>query len=53
MIISGVGSILTGISLIGWLGSSRAALDTVAQYSTGGAVWYVLTALWLPRTSTR
>jgi hypothetical protein len=47
MIISGAGSVLGGITYIGWLGSSHDALTAVAQYSAGGAVFYVLTALWL------
>jgi uncharacterized membrane protein HdeD (DUF308 family) len=47
MIISGAGSIVAGITFIGWIGSSHDALATVAQYSAGGAVWYVLTAAWL------
>jgi hypothetical protein len=47
MIISGAGSVLGGITYIGWIGSSHDALATVAQYSLGGAVFYLLTALWL------
>lgn len=47
MIISGAGSVVAGITFIGWLGSSHDALAAVAQYSAGGAVWYVLTAAWL------
>jgi uncharacterized membrane protein HdeD (DUF308 family) len=47
MIISGAGSVLAGISFTGWTGSPSAGLTALAQYSAGGAVWYLLTALWL------
>ncbi len=47
LIISGVGSVFAGISFTGWTGSPSAGLTALAQYSAGGAVWYLLTALWL------
>jgi uncharacterized membrane protein HdeD (DUF308 family) len=47
MIISGLGSVFAGISFTGWTGSPSAGLTALAQYSAGGAVWYLLTALWL------
>ncbi len=47
MIISGVGSIFAGSAFLGWTGTSSAALTVLAQYSAGGAVWYILTAFWL------
>jgi uncharacterized membrane protein HdeD (DUF308 family) len=51
MILSGAGSLVAGITFIGWVGTSHTALTTVAQYSAGGAVWYVLTVLWLAFTA--
>jgi hypothetical protein len=47
LIISGAGSILAGTTFVGWTGSAAAGLGALAQYSAGGAVWYLLTALWL------
>jgi uncharacterized membrane protein HdeD (DUF308 family) len=47
LIISGAGSVFAGISFAGWTGSPSAGLTALAQYSAGGAVWYLLTALWL------
>jgi hypothetical protein len=47
MIVSGAGSVFAGISFLGWTGSPRPGLSALAQYSAGGAVWYLLTALWL------
>jgi hypothetical protein len=47
MIVSGAGSVLAGITFVGWAGSSTAGLDTLAQYSAGGALWYLLAAIWL------
>lgn len=47
MIISGVGSLFAGSAFLGWTGTSSAALTVLAQYSAGGAVWYILTAFWL------
>jgi hypothetical protein len=36
-----------------WTGSASAGLGALAQYSAGGAVWYLLTAFWLTRTARR
>jgi hypothetical protein len=47
LIISGAGSVFAGISFTGWTGAPSAGLTALAQYSAGGAVWYLLTALWL------
>jgi uncharacterized membrane protein HdeD (DUF308 family) len=47
MFISGAGSIFAGITFVSWTGSATAGLAALAQYSAGGAVWYLLTALWL------
>jgi hypothetical protein len=47
MIISGAGSIFAGITFIGWTGTSRTGLAVLAQYSAGGALWYLLAGLWL------
>ncbi|MBV9817412.1 MAG: hypothetical protein JOZ07_03555 [Solirubrobacterales bacterium] len=47
MIISGAGSIFAGTTFIGWSRSPTSALHALAQYSIGGAIWYLLTALWL------
>ena len=50
MIISGAGSVFAGTTFVTWAGSSSAGLSTLAQYSAGGAVWYLLTAVWLSWT---
>jgi hypothetical protein len=47
MIISGAGSVLAGTRFVSWTGSSSVGLAALAQYSAGGAVWYLLTAVWL------
>jgi hypothetical protein len=47
MLISGGGSIFAGTTFVDWSRSPSAALHTLAQYSTGGALWYGLTAVWL------
>jgi hypothetical protein len=52
MIISGAGSIFAGTTFIDWNRSPSAALHALTQYSIGGAIWYLLTALWLLRTRT-
>jgi uncharacterized membrane protein HdeD (DUF308 family) len=49
MIISGAGSIFAGTTFIDWSRSLASALHALAQYSIGGAIWYLLTALWLLR----
>jgi uncharacterized membrane protein HdeD (DUF308 family) len=51
MIISGAGSVFAGITFVNWTGSSSAGLAVLAQYSAGGAVWYLLTAVWLSWTA--
>ncbi len=53
LIISGAGSVLAGTTFVGWTGSAAAGLGALAQYSAGGAVWYLLTALWLTRAARR
>jgi hypothetical protein len=53
LIISGAGSVLAGTTFVGWTGSAAAGLGALAQYSAGGAVWYLLTALWLARAARR
>lgn len=52
MIISGAGSVFGGTTFLGWTLSASAAMHTLIQYSVGGAVWYVLSALWLMRPTT-
>jgi uncharacterized membrane protein HdeD (DUF308 family) len=49
MIISGAGSVYAGTTLATWAGSPAAGLRALAQYSAGGAVWYLLAAAWLSR----
>jgi hypothetical protein len=49
MILSGAGSIIAGTTFAGWSGSPSTAQHALAQYSIGGAVFYLLTALWLSR----
>jgi hypothetical protein len=51
LIISGAGSVVAGTTFVDWTGSAAAGLSALAQYSTGGAVWYLLTALWLTRAA--
>jgi uncharacterized membrane protein HdeD (DUF308 family) len=51
MIISGAGSVFAGITFIGWTGSLGAGLAVLAQYSAGGALWYLLAGFWLLRTA--
>jgi uncharacterized membrane protein HdeD (DUF308 family) len=50
MIISGAGSIFAGITFIGWTGTPGTGLAVLAQYSAGGALWYLLAGLWLLRS---
>lgn len=52
MIISGAGSIFAGTTFVDWSHPSAEALHALARYSIGGAVWYLLTALWLIRPLT-
>jgi hypothetical protein len=51
MILSGAGSVFAGTTFVSWTGSSSAGLAALAQYSAGGAVWYLLTAVWLSWTA--
>ena len=51
MIISGAGSIFAGITFVGWTGASGTGLAVLAQYSAGGALWYLLAGLWLLRSA--
>jgi uncharacterized membrane protein HdeD (DUF308 family) len=51
MIISGAGSVFAGATFAGLLGSSTPGLAGLAQYSVGGAIWYVLTAGFLVAVS--
>ena len=53
MVISGAGSIFAGIAFLRWSGSAHDGLAVLIQYSTGGAIWYVITALWLRATTFR
>ncbi|MBV9792751.1 MAG: hypothetical protein JO016_02325 [Actinobacteria bacterium] len=47
LIISGAGSVLAGTTFVTWTGSPSAGLIGLARYSAGGAVWYLLAAVWL------
>jgi uncharacterized membrane protein HdeD (DUF308 family) len=49
MLISGAGSVLAGITFIGWTGPAGTGLAALAQYSAGGALWYLLAGFWLLR----
>jgi uncharacterized membrane protein HdeD (DUF308 family) len=51
MIISGAGSVLAGITFIGWTGTPATGLAVLAQYSAGGALWYLLAGFWLLRSA--
>jgi hypothetical protein len=51
MVISGAGSIFAGTTFLRWSGSAHDGLAVLVQYSTGGAIWYVIAALWLAATS--
>jgi uncharacterized membrane protein HdeD (DUF308 family) len=50
MLISGAGSVFAGITFIDWTGSPAAGLAVLAQYSAGGALWYLLAGLLLLRS---
>jgi len=47
MVISGAGSIFAGITFLSWSGSLQDGMAVLVQYSTGGAIWYAVTAAWL------
>ncbi|HEV7656829.1 MAG TPA: hypothetical protein VGP36_19125 [Mycobacteriales bacterium] len=49
MAISGAGSVLAGLGYLAWTGTPQNALDTLAQYSLGGIVWYLIAAAFLTR----
>jgi uncharacterized membrane protein HdeD (DUF308 family) len=51
MIISGAGSVFAGITFIGWTGTLATGLAVLAQYSAGGAIWYLLAGFWLLRSA--
>ena len=51
MIISGAGFVFAGITFIGWTGNPGTGLAVLAQYSAGGALWYLLAGLWLLRSA--
>ena len=51
MIISGAGSVFAGITFTGWTGTPGTGLALLAQYSAGGALWYLLAGLWLLRSA--
>jgi uncharacterized membrane protein HdeD (DUF308 family) len=51
MIISGAGSVFAGITFIGWTGTPGTGLTVLAQYSAGGALWYLLAGFWLLRSA--
>jgi uncharacterized membrane protein HdeD (DUF308 family) len=52
MIVSGAGSVYAGATFVTWAGSPAAGLRALAQYSAGGALWYLLAAAWLSRPAT-
>jgi hypothetical protein len=47
MLVSGGGSVFAGGGFLSWAGAQPAGVATLVQYSIGGAVWYLLTAIWL------
>jgi uncharacterized membrane protein HdeD (DUF308 family) len=53
MIISGAGSIFAGTTYLRWHGTAHDGVTTLAQYSTGGAIWYAIVAIWLFAASHR
>jgi uncharacterized membrane protein HdeD (DUF308 family) len=53
MVISGGGSTFAGATFVKWSGSPRDGLATLLQYSTGGAAWYLIAAVWLAVSSFR
>ncbi|MGI8665040.1 MAG: hypothetical protein ACR2N4_03275 [Jatrophihabitans sp.] len=44
MVISGAGSIFAGTTYLHWQGTAHDGITTLVQYSTGGALWYAITA---------
>lgn len=53
MVISGGGSTFAGATFVKWSGSPHDGLATLLQYSTGGAAWYLIAAVWLAVSSFR
>jgi uncharacterized membrane protein HdeD (DUF308 family) len=53
MVISGAGSTFAGATFVKWSGSPHDGLATLLQYSTGGAAWYLIAAVWLAVSSFR
>jgi Short repeat of unknown function (DUF308) len=47
MVISGAGSIVAGAAFLQWSGTPHSGIRTLLQYSTGGALWYLVAAAWL------
>jgi hypothetical protein len=49
MLISGAGSMVAGLSFLQWAGPDSDGVHLLAQYSAGGAAWYVVASarLWL------
>jgi hypothetical protein len=47
MLVSGGGSVFAGAGFLTWAGTQQTGVATLVQYSIGGAVWYLLTAIWL------
>ena len=45
------GSVFAGITFTGWTGTPGTGLALLAQYSAGGALWYLLAGLWLLRSA--
>jgi uncharacterized membrane protein HdeD (DUF308 family) len=42
LLVSGVGSVVAGLTYLSWTGPGPAALRLLAQYSAGGALWYAV-----------
>jgi uncharacterized membrane protein HdeD (DUF308 family) len=47
LILSGIGSVLSGLGYLGWSGTADAGLAALATYTEGGAFFYLLTIGWL------
>jgi uncharacterized membrane protein HdeD (DUF308 family) len=45
MVISGADSIFAGTTFLRWSGTAHDGLSTLIQYSTGGALWYLIAAV--------
>jgi hypothetical protein len=53
MIVSGGGSVVAGGTFLGWNGTTHDGIRTLVQYSTGGALWYAVAAIWLLASTRR